>query len=506
LILVPSWLRGGSDLRVSKWGINVLTTRIQQRLAVFAAVLTATILLLAWAAQSTWGRVARLNEDLTRGQLESFNIAYQWQVELQHLQGLLLRYELRGDTNDFARFMAGQKQLDAWLDDQRSRVRTPDEQRALAAIDQAYDDYRAAAFRLGQRISAGIPVPMMAADVERTAAEFERLGRLDAELLAAHNHAREAMLDRSRRELGFVRDVLFAALAALLAAGAGLAVIVWRGLIQPLRQQLLESRDLLARQERLASLGFLAAGVAHEIRNPLTAIKARLFTQRRHLPLGSAAADDAMVIGLEIERLEKIVRDFLQFARPADPALRPLMVAEAFADVGQLLGEQLEMRRRIRIATEPSPGMAVMADPAQLKQVLINLIQNAADAIGSDGTITLRAARSRQRLRGEEIRVVMIQVADTGPGIPPEAQSRLFDPFFTTKDNGTGLGLSIAARIVERHGGAIHFDTEHGVGATFGVVLPEADASARPERAPESAAAEKIENDVIATPHIAHRG
>lgn len=458
--------------------------RVKKRLAGLGVALAATYGLVVWVAHSASRRVERLNDDFTRGQLESFNIAWQWQVDLNHLQGLLLLYVLRGDTNDFARFMLDQKALDAWLDDQRTRVHTADEREALAAIDRAYDVYRDAAFKLGKGIAAGSSVDRLSQYIEATVAEFEHLSGLDRTLLQAHSRAREEILERGQRDRGFVSAALFGSLAALAVAVLALAAAVWRGLIEPLRRELIESRDLLARHEKLASLGVLAAGVAHEIRNPLTAIKARLFTQRLHLAGGSPAANDAAVIGAEIERLEKIVKDFLRFARPSDPAITQVPVSQALADLQDLLAEDLLAQRRIRLEAPPADGLAARADPAQLKQVLINLVQNAAEAIDHDGVITLSARRTSQRLGGVDRQAVVIEVADTGPGIPVEAQERLFDPFFTTKDRGTGLGLSIAARIVERHGGVIRFETEPGRGATFSVALPEATSmpDGRPER------------------------
>ena len=118
--------------------------------------------------------------------------------------------------------------------------------------------------------------------------------------------------------------------------------------------------------------------------------------------------------------------------------------------------------------------MRIKADAAQIKQVLINLVKNAADSIGRDGTITLRARVDRKHLGGKETEVAILEVADTGKGIPPEVEKRLFDPFFTTKDNGTGLGLSIAARIAHEHGGTLHYQTQLNVGTTFGIAPPSA--------------------------------
>lgn len=116
--------------------------------------------------------------------------------------------------------------------------------------------------------------------------------------------------------------------------------------------------------------------------------------------------------------------------------------------------------------------MRIRVDTGQFKQVLINLIQNAADSIGRDGTVTLRARPGRKRLANGETPVVIFEVTDTGKGIPPHLERRLFDPFFTTKENGAGLGLSIAARIVQQHGGRLQYQTQVDRGTTFGIILP----------------------------------
>ena len=231
------------------------------------------------------------------------------------------------------------------------------------------------------------------------------------------------------------------------------------------------SSAALAESKKLASLAVLASGVAHEIRNPLTAIKARLFTHQKRLAKGSPEAEDGEFIAEEIGRLERIVREFLQFARPGDPQFEPVSPAELLREVRELLAQEME-KSSIRLTVADAVETPVRADRQQIKQVLINLIHNAAESIGHDGRITLRARPRRVGFGGRAWEAVALEVKDTGKGIPPEVQQRLFDPFFTTKASGTGLGLSIATRIVEKHGGALRFQTHGKRGTTFRIVLP----------------------------------
>jgi signal transduction histidine kinase len=264
---------------------------------------------------------------------------------------------------------------------------------------------------------------------------------------------------------------LFGCLLLLLAAGAGLAAVVYRGMISPLQVQLVESRQILERQEKLASLGMLAAGVAHEIRNPLTAIKAWLFLKQKHLTPGTADHEDVCFVAGEINRLERIVKDFLTFARPSEPQFELIPTAQPLTEVQKLLAPELEKSKINLMLADVYPAK-VQADPQQIKQVLINLVQNAADSIGENGTITLRARKDEKKLEEQLTQVIIFEVIDTGKGIQPEAEKRLFDPFFTTKDTGTGLGLPIAARIIEKNKGALQYQTKLDHGTTFGIILP----------------------------------
>ena len=269
-----------------------------------------------------------------------------------------------------------------------------------------------------------------------------------------------------------LQQVRLGLLAAL--AGLGVFLIVdlyWRTVVMPLRIKLVQRETIIAHQEKLANFEQLAAGLAHEIRNPLTTINARLHTVQRKLPEDSPEHKDATVIRNEIGRVNQILKDFIQLTRPTAPNLLLMTAEQLLKEVRDLMAPQLQ-QQAIRLASEPQGQARFNGDAQQLKQVLINLIQNAAQSIGRDGLVTLRARDGSATLKGTLTRVAILEVEDNGPGIRPEVQARLFDPFFSTRKGGTGLGLPISARIVDRHGGRLDFESQAGQRTVFRITLP----------------------------------
>lgn len=446
---------------------------IKFRLATFTLAIAGMVVIIAWTAQDAWRRGGELRERLTAVQLKSFQIADHIQETILELNNLVLRFGAYRDTNAWTHFQSASRALDRWIDDQRAVLSTDTERHLLDLINTNYDFYMAAALDIENRVGTGPQASIGLKDFADFERQSQKLLKQGFVLADAHRQSMDSFLDDSKRSLGYLRFLLAISLALLLAAGAGLAVVVYGELISPLRVRLVESQALMERQEKLASLGMLAAGVAHEIRNPLTAIKAWLFIQQKHLEPASAERADAEIISNEIIRLERIVKDVLLFARPSEPDLKVVHAEQPLEQVLTLLAPELK-KSNIQLVLEDSNEADVRIDPQQIQQVLINLIQNAAESIGNNGTITLRARTATKRLVDRLGDVVILEVSDTGKGIPPQVEKRLFDPFFTTKDAGTGLGLSIAARIVEKHGGALQYQTQINRGTTFGVVLPRA--------------------------------
>jgi signal transduction histidine kinase len=446
-----------------------MTSGMKIRLAAFVLAITLLLSLIVWVALTSARLIEEARAQMNLAQSESFRIAGQFQEGILALNERLLEFAQHHDTNEWIGFEKEWNDLNRWLD--RQHLSAPPEKQVLEQLNVAYDDYYEAAREIEKKVEISTEVIMPAAEFSRLQQEAARLLDLAFQLAEAHRQTLVASLAGSTKTLGYFQALLLGALFLIVAFGAWLAQVVYRQLIAPLRVRLVESEALLERQEKLASLGTLAAGVAHEIRNPLTAIKAWLFMHQKNLQPGSQEEADAGVIGREIDRLERIVKDFLLFARPSEPHLQVIQAEQPLREVRDLMARPLA-RSNIRLELEPSARLSVMADPQQLKQVIINLVQNAADAVGQDGSVTLRARLEGSRLSDEEAEAVILEVIDTGKGIPPEIEKRLFDPFFSTKESGTGLGLSIAARIVEKHGGALQYQTRANHGTTFGIVLP----------------------------------
>ena len=441
------------------------------RLSIFIATIISLVVLIAWTAHTSWRRTGELHEQLSAKQWESFQIADHLQQSILGLNNLMLRYAAYQEPADWTNFDAGSQKLGRWLNEQQPILSSQKERPFLDQINATYHDYLAAAQAIDTKIYGTRQSIIRVTEFTDLEKQSKRILDLSGQLSETHQQSFDLLQSQNLRSLDVLRFELLGSLALLLTAGFWLAMVVYREMIAPLQVQLVESRLVMERQEKLASLGMLAAGVAHEIRNPLTAIKAWLFLQQKHLTRGTPEFADAELIGSEINRLERIVKDFLQFARPSDPEFAVVPAGQPLQEVQTLMAPELE-KSKIKLELAEIAPAEIRIDPQQIKQVLINLVQNAADSIGENGTVTLRARLDEKRLNDRPTDVVILEVSDTGKGIPPEAEKRLFDPFFTTKDFGTGLGLPIAARIVEKHGGALQYQTQPGNGTTFGIILP----------------------------------
>ena len=460
-----------------------MTSGVKFRLVGLGLAMAVMGSLIAYVTLDSQRQGGNLRAKLNEVEAQSFGMAEHFKDALRDSSDKLTRYRATGDNAAWAEFLKTTEGLNTWIQSQIAGPVTPRERDILQQLNASFASYETLAEAVHNNIlSSGIPVVAPGVENNRAADLTEKINQtrrnlfdLSQGLSQAHLELRNQLLVQAHQMLRRLRLTILGALALLFLSGIALAVFVYRDMITPLRTKLVETQAMVEQNEKLASLGLLAAGVAHEIRNPLTAIKAALFTQQKRFAAGTPEHSDVRVVEREIVRLERIVNDFLQFARPAEP--EPVVMAAdlLLLETKLFFTPQLE-KNRIQMNLEPSAPVYVNVDPAQMKQVLINLVQNAAESIGQNGAITLRARQSRKPLLNGEKSTVILEVADSGRGISAEAQKRLFDPFFTTKENGTGLGLSIAARIVQKHGGVLQYQTQVNHGTTFGILLPQANA------------------------------
>jgi len=231
--------------------------------------------------------------------------------------------------------------------------------------------------------------------------------------------------------------------------------------------ELSTKNEELHRARKLASIGTLASGVAHELNNPLNNIylSAQILekeTRESSSPMVKEIVTD--IVGQTI-RVKGIVGDLLEFAKGREPRRKEIEMTELIRKAYRLVS-MTEDTQRVNFTLETDPdGAAAYADPEQMERVFINLFNNAVDAMSGAGDLAVKVSKAGDGLIG-------ITVSDTGKGMPADALAKVFEPFYTTKDKGTGLGLAITFNIIKRHGGKVSVESSEGGGTVFTIVLP----------------------------------
>jgi signal transduction histidine kinase len=492
----------------------------------FSAAIAGVILLAICSSAAALISVWQIGNDLqaTLHDHDAIVDAEEMEVSLLGQEGLVASYMLSNGSKKWL------DQLDQWRDmfeenlsSMRKGVRSPDE---IGMLDEIEADYRQldkerkeviSLYKEGERDEANN------ARLEILSARFyEKIYNRCENLIDTIEKRVDAMGIESQKHVAAVAWTVGLCVCVTVILGAFLALLFFRDVVFPLRRMvadaqayagdnpinpedgknlpidelrtiggylrammsdmadtrvtLEQNRRQLLNAEKLASVGKLAASVAHEIRNPLTAVKMWLYSMRKAVGDNPELLRKLDIVSDEIARLENILRNFLAFSRPPALKPRPELVVPLIDKTLELFGPRIE-GKNIRLLRKETDGLpAIVADPDQLRQVWVNLLNNAADAVGDSGEICVQTDAQRE---SDGRRMVVVRFQNTGPAMPEDVKQRIFEPFYTTKESGTGLGLCIAASIMAQHGGRLVLESSTAERTTFAVWIPAADGSAK---------------------------
>ncbi|MCG6894647.1 MAG: MCP four helix bundle domain-containing protein [Desulfobacteraceae bacterium] len=471
-------------------------------------LLVAALVLLALAGGSTMiGYTYRIEDQLNHiveQDIAAYQLAESLESALVNQKGFVSYYFLDGNP-DWLRQLGEYRQIfRERLEEARKAASTEGQRNALAEIAAGYDEYIRvkneviAHYRSGER-EKGVQIHSRARQL------FFQILKACEDYREQHRMQIEEARERTRHQAARLRRIAAAAMALVSVLGILLSFVLAVQVLAPVRKlaiaadrsgeagkngdivkalgrsveelmqdihqttsKLERSRENLLQAEKLALVGKLAAGMAHSIRNPFTSVKMRLFSLSRTLEMDDTQREDFDVISEEIRHIDTIVQNFLEFSRPPRYQFQSVSPSAVVDAAVQLLEHRLKTYD-VEVHVDRERILpAVQADPEQLKEVVVNLMVNACEAMDEGGRIVVE---ERVERKGDRT-VAVVRVCDNGPGIADALLEKVLQPFYTTKEEGTGLGLAIAQRIVAEHGGRLEVASREGEGACFSFYLP----------------------------------
>lgn len=443
----------------------------------------------------------------------SLKVAQELEVALFRMRGLTSNYILDEDPIWLVTLEERKKEWQSWMTKARQTARTQVENEILENVSRLFLDYErnlktAAELRNIDKTSEAKRLLQLT-----SREEFDKIYEQCEAFVAVNEQDMYAAEEKIRRTNATMRAAMYGLGLGGVILGCLLGLVISRSIVKPIYELVLKvrgaagdevvervdaasgseleeldrhvralidhvnattadlekNRQLLARSERLAALGKVAAGVAHEIRNPLTAIKMLIYAAQEDAASDEEKRKDMAVILKEIDRLERFVQNFLHFARPPDPQFALANLNEIVRETLALLAPRLQQTGAQLVTSYLAEADTILADADQIKQVVMNLLLNAAQAMPRGGRLTVATMPA---LEENGKKWLEIQISDTGHGIPEALLDTIFDPLVSGRKDGVGLGLSVAYQIVYRHGGWIEAANNKTGGAVFTVRLP----------------------------------
>ena len=481
--------------------------KISLRVRIYVILVALVTITMAGGIVTVWYtyQMEHLLTSVTEKDLAAFQTAEALVIALANQKGFLSYYFIEGDPEWLRQLGEFRQIFKERLNDALQLAENEREKMALTRIKDQYSRYIEVKDRViglyqqGQR-EAGILLHRQARDLFFTVLELcEKFKDIHKEKIVQAKSASQEQAARLRIIAATAVSVSFM-LGVLLAFVLGYQILSpvrrltaeagrkgdtdaagdevkalsrsVRGLLQDVDQtqsELEKSRESLLQAEKMAMVGKLAAGMAHSIRNPFTSVKMRLFSLNRSLKLTDTQKEDFDVISEEIRRIDTIVQNFLEFSRPPKLIIQSISPSIVVDQTIQLLKYRLRSYD-VGVAIEREQNLPeVDADPEQLKEVFVNIVVNACEAMDRGGSIVIR---EQEVISPSDGRLAVVRVMDNGPGIPESIRKKVLQPFFTTKEEGTGLGLSIVDRIIEEHHGSMDIVSNENGGTTFIISLP----------------------------------
>lgn len=400
----------------------------------------------------------KFSRAIMKENVSSLKAAEELELALLSQKGFVASYFLDGNAS-WLRILEDKKNdFKIWFKKAREVALTDNEKiilRDILLMYSSYDKQRNRAIRLYQNGNLSEAKDLLLNDIKLS---LDKLYEKCEDLILANEMIIAQAEQLSQSNVSRMIAVIWSTVIATIFLGGLLGFFISR-----------KFNEQLIRAAKMSSLGQVAANVAHEIRNPLTSIKMRVYTLGEELRNNSSAKEDLNIISEEMCRMEKIVQSFLDFSRLPPPNFQRCDLERIFEEIVKLVlpkarSQNIEIKKRSAFLLPET-----IADKEQIRQVFLNIVLNAIESMPQGGVLEVSSSVISNR---KGLEVIEIKVRDTGCGIAKEIIKKISEPFFTTKAEGTGLGLFIASKIVERHKGNIIISSEQKKGTSVNINLP----------------------------------